>query len=259
MRRVEGKVALITGGALGIGEAIATVMAREGAKVVIADCNEAAGKKTASTLQASGAETIFVKLDVSSESEWTEAIKQVVKRFGRVDILVNNAGIYIATDAAGAAISGATENTSLDVWERTFAVNARGVFLGSKAVIPVMRKGGGGSITNISSNWGLIGVPDGAAYVASKGAVRLLTKATAADVAKDNIRVNSVHPGPTDSVMMHEILKDPVLTKKYLGPSLLGRAARTEEIANAVLFVASDEASYMTGSELVVDGGYTAV
>jgi cyclopentanol dehydrogenase len=250
MGRVEGKVALVSGGALGMGEAHAAALAREGAKIVIADRDEAAGKKAAAKLQADGSEAIFVKLDVCSESEWAGAVKKAVAHFGRVDILVNNAGIYL---------SGTVENTPLDVWEATFAVNVRGVFLGSKTVIPVMRRGGGGSIINICSNWGIVAFPDAAAYVASKGAVRLLTKVTAAEVAKDNIRVNSVHPSLTVTNMTKDIVKDAELTKMLLGPSLLGRPARAEEIANTVLFLASDEASYMTGSELVVDGGYTAV
>jgi cyclopentanol dehydrogenase len=251
MGRVEGKVALVTGGALGIGRADAEALAREGAKIGIADRDEEAGRQTVAKLQQAGFKAIFVKLDVSSEPQWKEAMDMVVKEFGGLHILVNNAGIYL---------SGTTENTPLDVWDSTFAVNVKGVFLGSKTAIPVMRSSGGGSIINMCSNWGLVGFPDAAAYVASKGAVRLLTKATASEVAKDNIRVNSVHPSLTATNMTQNLIANDVeQTKKLIGPSLLGRPARAEEIANVVLFLASDEASFMTGSEVVVDGGYTAV
>ena len=251
MARVENKVAIVSGGALGMGRAHAFALAREGAKVVIADLNEAAGENTARDLKSAGGEALFQHLDVTSESSWARAVEGAVSAFGGINILVNNAGIYL---------SGTTETTALDVWERTFAVNVRGVFLGSKAVIPPMRAAGGGSIINICSNWGIVAFPDAAAYVASKGAVRLLTKATASEVAKDNIRVNSVHPSLTETAMTADIIaNDPELTRKLVGPSLLGRPARAEEIASAVLFLASEEAAFMTGSELVVDGGYTAV
>src|SRR5512140_966244 len=243
MRRLENKVAVVSGGALGMGQADAVRLAKEGAKIVIADLDEAAGKTTVSQLQSTGTEAIFVTLDVTSESAWVDALARSVSKFGRIDVLVNNAGVYMA---------GTTENTPLDIWEKTFAVNVRGVFLGSKHVIPIMRKGGGGSIINICSNWGIVAFPDAAAYVASKGAVRLLTKATAAEVARDNIRVNSVHPALTATNMTKDVLADAALTKSLLGPSLLGRPARAEEVANVVLFLASDEASFMTGSECVV-------
>jgi cyclopentanol dehydrogenase len=251
MTKLAGKVALVTGGALGMGFAMADRFAREGAQVVIADRDEAAGQKAAARIKdETGAQTLFVHLDVASEEAWQAGIAAVSEHFGRLDVLVNNAGVYM---------SGTTENTSLDVWEKTFAVNVRGVFLGSKAAIPLMRKSGGGSIINICSNWGIVAFPDAAAYVASKGAVRMLTKATASEVAQDDIRVNSVHPSLTATDMTRGVLEDSEATKRLLGPSLLGRPAKAEEIANAVLFLASSEASFMTGSEMVVDGGYTAV
>lgn len=251
MARVEGKVALISGGALGMGKAHAEALAREGAKVVIADRDEEAGQRTASQLQKNGHEAIFVKLDVSSEAQWEEAIDTVAKKYGALHILVNNAGVYL---------DGTTESTTLEQWDATFDVNVKGVFLGSKTTIPLIRKSGGGSIVNIASNWGLVAFPNAAAYVASKGAVRLLTKATASEAAQDNIRVNSVHPSLTATAMTEDtIANSPEQVKKLVGPSLLGRPARAEEIANVVLFLASDESSFMTGSEVVVDGGYTAV
>lgn len=250
MARVAGKVAIVTGGALGMGLAHAKALAKEGAKIAVADVNAEAGAAAVKVLKDEGAQAIFVSLDVTSEESWARAAKQVDEAFGRIDILVNNAGIYL---------SGTVESTSLDVWERTMAVNVRGVFLGSKTVIPFMRRGGGGSIVNICSNWGIVAFPDAAAYVTSKGAVRLLTKATASEVAKDNIRVNSVHPAFTITNMTKDLLNEPETVKLLVGPSLLGRPARAEEVASTVLFLASDEASFMTGSELVVDGGYTAV
>ncbi|WP_175772464.1 SDR family NAD(P)-dependent oxidoreductase [Paraburkholderia phenazinium] len=251
MTKLAGKVALITGGALGMGFATALTLAREGAMVVIADRDEDAGQKAARGIkEETGTEALFVHLDVASEEAWLAGMATVADRFGRLDVLVNNAGVYM---------SGTTESTSLDVWEKTFAVNVRGVFLGSKTSIPLMRKSGGGSIINICSNWGIVAFPDAAAYCASKGAVRLLTKATASEVAQDNIRVNSVHPSLTATDMTRGVLEDKEATKRLLGPSLLGRPAKADEIANVVLFLASSDSSFMTGSELVVDGGYTAV
>lgn len=250
MTRVAGKTAIVTGGALGMGLAHARALAREGANIVVADINADAGAAAVEELKAAGAGAIFVKLDVTSEENWQAAAKAAADAFGHIDILVNNAGIYL---------SGTVESTPLDVWEQTMAVNVRGVFLGSKTVIPHMRAAGGGSIINICSNWGIVAFPDAAAYVASKGAVRMLTKATASEVAKDNIRVNSVHPSFTITHMTKDLVNDPEKVRQLVGPSLLGRPARAEEIANTVLFLASDEAGFMTGSELVVDGGYTAV
>jgi cyclopentanol dehydrogenase len=251
MARLAGRVAVVTGGALGLGFATSRLLAQEGAKLVVADRDHLAGQDASDRIKKdTGAETMFVPLDVASEELWAAAMAAVTKRFGRLDILVNNAGIYL---------SGSTESTSLEDWERTFSVNVRGVFLGSRAAIPLMRENGGGSIVNISSNWGIVAFPDAAAYVASKGAVRLLTKATASEVAQDGIRVNSVHPSLTATNMTRGLLEDPVATKKLLGPSLLGRPAKAEEVAQTILFLASDQSSFMTGSELVVDGGYTAV
>ncbi len=250
MNRLANKVALVSGGALGMGLAFVKQLAAEGAAVVVADLNEGEGARAVDAVVSAGGRATFVPLDVAREDQWGKAIAAAKQAYGRLDILVNNAGIYFP---------GSTEQTTVEDWDKTFAVNVRGVFLGSKVAIPAMRDGGGGSIVNICSNWGIVGYPDSAAYVASKGAVRLLTKATASEVAKFNIRVNSVHPALTATSMTKDLLKDPVATKSLLGPSLLGRPARPEEVAATVVFLASDEASFMTGSELVVDGGYTAV
>ncbi|MCX5493350.1 glucose 1-dehydrogenase [Kaistia dalseonensis] len=247
--RVNGKIAVVTGGALGMGRAFSLRLAEEGAAVVVSDINADEGHKVVAEIEAKGGRAQFVELDVACEEAWTKLADLVERTYGKADILVNNAGIYLA---------GTTERTDSAAWDKTFAINAKGVFLGSRALIPLMRKGGGGSIINISSNWGIVGFPDAAAYVASKGAVRLLTKATASEVAKDGIRVNSVHPSLTITHLSKDIVNDPVATKALLGPSLLGRPAQAEEIANGVLFLASDESAYMTGSELVMDGGYLA-
>lgn len=247
--RVKGKVAIVTGGALGMGRAFSLRLASEGATVVVTDVNVEDGNKVVADIRAAGGTADFVELDVVSEKGWADLGAFVTREYGKADVLVNNAGIYL---------SGSTENTDLASWEKTFAVNVRGVFLGSRTIIPLMRKAGGGSIINISSNWGIVGFPDAVAYVASKGAVRLMTKATATEVAKDGIRVNSIHPSLTITNLSKDIVTDPAATKALLGPSLLGRPAKADEIASGVLFLASDESGYMTGSEMVMDGGYLA-
>lgn len=250
MGRVQGKVAIVTGGALGMGKAFSERLASEGAHVFVTDINPEAGQATVDGIGRAKGRASFVQLDVSSEQGWSDLAARIDREVGKLDILVNNAGIYIP---------GSTETLSVQDWEQTFAVNVKGVFLASRAAIPLMRKAGGGSIINISSNWGKVGFPDASAYCASKGAVTLLTKATAAEVAKDKIRVNSVHPSLTITHLSRDIVKDAVLTAKLLGPSLIGRPAEAEEIANGVLFLASDESRFMTGSEMVIDGGYLAV
>ncbi len=247
--RLEGKVALITGGAHGMGAAESKLFAREGAKVAIADIREEDGRKIEAEIAESGGEAIFVSLDVSQEAQWQSAVAQVVNQFGKLDILVNNAGI---------SGSGERDHSSTEAWDRLMNINAKGVFLGMKYAIPRMGMVGGGSIVNISSISGFVGqeaVHPG--YNASKGAVRLVTKAAAVQHAKEGIRVNSVHPG----------MMPPMLTSFQRGDSArenlvsavpMGREGTPEEVANAVLFLASDEASYITGTELIVDGGFTA-
>jgi len=248
--RLENKVALISGGARGMGAAEARMFAREGAKVVIGDLLEAEGRQVEAEINELGGECVFVHLDVTQEAEWQQAVETAVARFGKLDILVNNAGI---------ALRGVLEDTSSEDWDKVMAVNAKGVFLGTKAAIPEMRKVGGGSIVNISSMSGLVGQSYiQPVYNASKGAVRIFTKSAAIQYAKEGIRVNSVHPGPIDTPMAGERLTNAELQRQADERSPMGRTAHPDEVAYGVLFLASDEASFMTGSELVIDGGATA-
>lgn len=247
--RLKDKIALVTGGGSGIGRATCLRMAEEGASVVVTDMNEAGGQETVAQITAGGGAAWFDRLDVADEANWQALIAAIRARHGRLDILVNNAGILIMKPML---------ETSLEEWERIFAVNARGVFLGCKTAAPAMIAAGGGAIINISSIYGLIAPAGATAYEATKGAVRLFTKGVAAELAAHNIRVNSVHPGVVDTGMTEAILRDAAVTDRLLGPTLIRRPAQARELANAILFLASDEASYMTGSELVVDGGYTS-
>ena len=249
--RLAGKVALVSGAASGMGQSEATIFAREGAKVVVADILEAEGKQVADKIAAGGGQARFVRLDVTSEAEWDAAVKAAVGAFGKLDVLVNNAGISGTYD---------TDMLSSAAWDKVMAVNAKGVFLGMKAAIPLMKKAGGGAIVNISSISGFVG-QDGVhmAYNASKGAVRIMTKTAAVQCAGDGIRVNSVHPGFMPPMRTSKTSADPTWRAKMLGAVPMKREGRVEEVAHAVLFLASDEASYITGTELVVDGGYLAV
>ena len=247
--RLEGKVALISGGARGMGAAEARLFAGEGAKVVIGDLLEEEGRQTEAQINEAGGECLFIRLDVTSESNWQDVVATTVARFGKLDILVNNAGIF-RTERV--------EDTSEQSWDQVMDVNAKGVFLGTKAAIPEMRKVGGGSIINISSIAGLVGSPYSSAYNASKGAVRLLTKSTAIQYAKDGIRANSVHPGVIETEMTREVVNDEAFRQFRLVTNPIPRLGQPEDVAYGVLFLASDEASFMTGSELVIDGGWTA-
>ena len=247
--RLEGKVALISGGARGMGAAEARLFASEGAKVVIGDLLEEEGRQTEAQINEAGGECLFVRLDVTSEGNWRDAVAITVARFGKLDILVNNAGIF-RTERV--------EDTSEQSWDQVMDVNAKGVFLGTKHAIPEMRKVGGGSIINISSIAGLVGSPYSSAYNASKGAVRLLTKSTAIQYAKEGIRANSVHPGVIETEMTREVVNDEAFRQFRLVTNPIPRLGQPEDVAYGVLFLASDEASVMTGSELVIDGGWTA-
>jgi len=248
--RLAGKVALISGGARGMGAVEGKLFAKEGARVVLGDILDAEGRRVEGEICAAGGEAVYVHLDVTSETDWQRAVSTAVSRFGKLDVLVNNAGI---------GGPGRVEDTTLEAWNRVMTVNSTGVFLGSKAAIPAMRAAGGGSIINISSQLGLVGVElTSPQYQASKGAVRLLTKATAIQYAKEKIRANSVHPGPIITPMTEARRANPEIYKTMVSRIPLGRYGEPEEVALGVLYLASDESSFVTGSELVIDGGWTA-
>jgi len=251
MGKLDGKVALISGGARGQGAAEAKTFVLEGAKVVFGDVLDEAGAQVEADIRAAGGEAVYVHLDVTSEADWGRAVQEAVSRFGQLNILVNNAGIIIPRVPI--------EERTGDEWDRVMAVNAKGVFLGTKHAIPAMRRAGGGSIVNISSIAGIgQSLHQEPAYAASKGAVRIFTKVTASQHAKDKIRCNSVHPGPIDTEMLRSAMPDPQVLDQRLGRVPLGRMGVIEEIVAGVLFLASDDASYMTGAELVIDGGALA-
>lgn len=253
MGRVSGKVALVTGGASGIGRGCALTLGREGASVILTDV-QAKGEETAAEIRKAGGKARFQMQDVTSEGEWNAVIAGIEKQEGRLDVLVNNAGI---------AVGGMVTELTLEDFRRQMAVNVDSVFLGTKASLPLMRKGKGGSIVNISSVAGLRGAPRLSAYCASKGAVRLFTKAVALEcgLMKDGIRVNSVHPGIIDTPIWGQVIpgsnEPPDLDAISALRVPIGRKGVPADIANAVLFLASDDSSYMTGEEVVVDGGMT--
>ena len=258
MNRVKDKVALVTGGASGIGKECARLLAKEGAKVVVTDINEDEGKKVAEDINSSSSNAIFLKHDVSKEENWKRVIGQTLRKFGKLDVLVNNAGIGLE----GMKV----ETTSLQEWRWLMSINLDGDFLGTKYGIEAMKKSGGGSIINLSSIEGIIGDPGLAAYCASKGGVRIFTKSAALSCAKAgyNIRVNSVHPGYIWTPMIEEYSKllgneDVEAGRKFLD-SLhpIGHMGEPADVAYGVLYLASDESKFVTGSELVIDGGYTA-
>jgi cyclopentanol dehydrogenase len=251
MGRVSGKVVFITGAASGMGRAHALRLAGEGASLAITDRDQKGLAETLAAVQAKGAEAAAWPHDVTDEAAWERVVNEACGRFGRIDVLVNNAGIAHSTTSV--------LDLSTDEWDRVMAINARGVFLGLRTVGRTMRDQGGGSIINISSVFGIVGGAMASAYCASKGAVRLLTKAAAADLAAFDIRVNSVHPGLIDTPMLDGLLaREGEVRERMLGVQLQRRAADPDEVSSAVLFLASDESSFMTGSELVVDGGWTA-
>ena len=247
---VLGKVALITGGASGIGRATAELFSREGAAVAIVDINVEEGRAVSASIAETGGEAIFIPCDVTQADQCEEAVARVVKHWGCLDILFNNAGV-----TRRASVLGTTE----EEWDLVMAVNVKSVFLMSKAAVPVMIRGGGGSIVNTASGWGLVGGKNAISYCASKGAVIQLTKAMAVDHGPDGIRVNAVCPGDTDTPMLANEAEqlgqshEEVLAESVDRP--LQRVGRPEEIAHAVLYLASDDASFVTGTTLVVDGG----
>jgi NAD(P)-dependent dehydrogenase (short-subunit alcohol dehydrogenase family) len=246
--RLEGKVAIVTGGASGMGRSEATIFAREGARVMVADILDGEGEQVAKAI---GGAARFRKLDVTSERDWEAVVAATERELGKVDILVNNAGI------SGTYTS---DLASSEAWDRVMDINAKGVFLGMKHVHPAMQRAGGGAIVNISSISGFTGqLGVHMAYNASKGAVRIMTKAAAVQWARDGIRVNSVHPGFMPPMRTSVGSANPEWRAKVLATVPMRREGRVEEVAHAVLFLASDEASYITGTELVVDGGFLAM
>ena len=248
--RVAGKVALVSGGARGLGEAQAKLLAAEGAKVAIGDILEDEGKKVEAEINELGGEAFFMRLDVTQADQWQEVIDETVSRFGKLDVLVNNAGI---------GGRGGLEDMTEDEWDEVMAVNAKGVFLGTKLAMPEILKAGGGSIVNISSQMGIVGSDtSNPAYQASKAAVHVFTKSIALRYATRGIRVNSVHPGPIDTPMLEAGFVDPERMQRVMSKVPMGRVGRPEEIAYGVLFLSSDESSFITGAGLVIDGGYIA-
>jgi NAD(P)-dependent dehydrogenase (short-subunit alcohol dehydrogenase family) len=248
--RLRDKVTIVTGAASGMGAATALLFAREGARVVVADLLAAEGEQVVGRIKEAGGEAKFQHLDVTSEKDWQGAVAANLAAYGRIDVLVNNAGI-----------SGSDPDLlSLTVWENVMTVNAKGCFLGMKYLIPEMQKAKRGAVVNISSISGFTGQKMvHMAYNASKAAVRVMTKSAAVQVAQYGIRVNSVHPGIMPPMRTSKLTADPAIRAKMLNGVPMGRAGRVEEVAYASLFLASDEASYITGTELVVDGGYLAM
>lgn len=247
--RLENKVALISGGARGMGAVEARLFASEGARIIIGDIREEEGRRVEAQINEAGGECIFTHLDVTSEASWVDSVALAVARFGKLDILINNAGIFPMEKV---------EETTAESWDMVMGVNAKGVFLGTKSVIPAMRAAGGGSIINLSSIAGLVGSTYSASYNASKGAVRLFTKSTAIQYAREGIRANSIHPGLIDTLMAADLLADEELRQRRVATTPMGRVGRAEEVAYGALYLASDESSFVTGSELVIDGGFTA-
>src|SRR5256885_13415570 len=250
MGRLDGKVALISGGARGQGAAEAKLCAREGAQVVFGDVLDEDGRHVEAEIRTAGSDATYVHLDVTSEDDWRAAVALAEHTYGRLNVLVNNAGIVIRKSI---------EETTEDDWDRILAVNLKGVFLGTKHAIPALRRAGGGSIINISSTAGIgQSLHQEPAYAASKGGIRIFSKVTASQYARDKIRCNSVHPGPVDTDMLHSAMPDPDVLKKRLERVPLGRLGTVPAVVTVVLHLASDDSAYMTGSELGIDGGALA-
>ncbi len=251
--RLAGKVAIVTGAASGIGEATCRLFVREGVRgLVLADVNETAGKALEAELHAKKADVIFAHLDVSQESQWIDTMQATVARWGRLDVLVNNAG------RGGVVTRPPVEHTTEEALDMSFAINAKGALFGMKHAIPHMRKAGGGSIVNVVSIYTVVGDVLGTAYAAGKGALRSLTRMAAVQYAAENIRVNGVFPGFVETGMTRDLHSKPENRKHRIELTPLGRLAVPEDIAYGIVYLASDESSYMTGTELVIDGGISS-
>lgn len=252
--RLQNKVAIVTGGGAGMGLAVAKAYAGAGAKVVIAEIKPADGEHAVATIRAAGGEAIFVKTDVANSTAVEAMVAQAVADFGGVDVLYSNAAIQLVGQDARA------HEVSEEVWDRTYNVNIRGVWLCAKYAIPAMLQRGGGSIINVASPTGLVGCAPGyTAYSSSKGAVYGLTRVMAADYARDRIRVNALVPGPIETPLTRDIFADQVTREGLIKAVPLGRLGQPEDVVGLALFLASDESAYCTGGTFVVDGGQTAV
>lgn len=245
--RLAGKVVIVSGGASGIGAAHGRVFAAEDAKIVVGDLQEAQGQTVVEAINQSGGEAVFVRLDVAKETDWTNVVQTAISRFGTLTTLINNAGVYWPQGV---------EAETLDSWNRMIGVNQSGVWLGMKAALPAMRNAGGGAIVNISSLYGIVGSPGSIAYHATKGAVRTMSKAAALEYVKQGIRVNSIHPGMIDTPILGKLTPQDDAAIRAAIP--MGRMGKAEEIAYGSLYLCSDEAAYVTGIELVIDGGWLA-
>ncbi len=255
MARLDGKVAIVTGGALGIGAATCAMLAREGAALAVTDVNEEDGGAVAASIGENNGTARFWRLDVTDEEQVSRVFDEVAETFGKLDVLVNNAGI--------AGKNEPTDEIAAEDWDKVIAINVRGVFLCTKYAIAHMREAGGGSIINLSSIYGLVGAPDLPPYHASKGAVRLMTKTDALLYAKDKIRVNSVHPGYIWTPLVEDLARRSGKSIDEFRRELdskhpIGHVGEPDDIAAGITYLASDEAKFVTGSELVIDGGYTA-
>ncbi len=254
MNRVNNKVIIVTGGALGIGKATCKMLAKEGATVAITDIKNEEGEKLAEEINNEGGKAIYRNLDVSNENQVKEVFAEIKNEFGKIDVLVNNAGI--------SGVNKPTHEITEEEWDRLMSINVKGVFFCTKHAIPAMKENNGGNIINLSSIYGIIGAGDIPPYHASKGAVRLMTKNDALVYAKDNIRVNSVHPAFIWTPLVEEMAKESgegveEFRKMLDNRHPIGHVGEPDDIAYGILYLASDEAKFLTGSELVIDGGYT--
>jgi NAD(P)-dependent dehydrogenase (short-subunit alcohol dehydrogenase family) len=252
MGRLDGKIALITGGASGMGRVAAGLFAKEGASVVLTDVADEAGEDVAREIEAAGGQAAYIHADVASEDDARAMVEAAVERFGGLHVLYNNAGVMLPDD-------GSVDSTDASVWDRTLDINVKGVAFGCKYGIPAMIASGGGSIVNVASFVAWMGAATSqTAYTASKGAVLSMTREIAVEYARKGIRCNALCPGPIDTPLLAELLSDPARRQRRFVHIPIGRLGRAEELAKAALFLASDDSSYMTGASLIVDGGITA-